>query len=109
MKSKSKSRYRDALCETFKIITYFITSADSCQRRLSSDLLYEVDHASLGVGHLPVVGQRLQAVIARKRAPRTEVHGAAGLVVAGHGFPPLRPLFVLWRQGGKRGLEVRTE
>lgn len=59
-------------------------------------LLYEVDHAGLSVSHLPVKWQRLQAVITRKRAPCTEVHGAAGLVVAGHCFPPVCPLFVLW-------------
>lgn len=57
--------------------------------------LYEVDHAGLGVGHLPVEGQRLQAVVAGKGAPRAEVHGAAGLGVAGHGFPPLGSVFVL--------------
>lgn len=63
-----------------------------------SHLLYEVDHAGLSVSHLPVKGQGLQAVVAGKRAPRAEVHGAAGLGVAGHRFPPVGPLFVLWRQ-----------
>lgn len=63
-----------------------------------SHLLYEVDHAGFSVSHLPVKGQRLQAVIARKRAPCAEVHGAAGLGVAGHCFPPVCPLFELWRQ-----------
>ena len=57
--------------------------------------LDEVDHAGLSVSHLPVQGQRLQAVIAGERAPRAEVHGAAGLGVAGHRFPPVRPLFEL--------------
>lgn len=65
-------------------------------------LLYEVDHASLSVSHLPVKGQGLQAVIAGERAPRAEVHGAAGLVVAGHRFPPVCPVFVLWGAGKKR-------
>lgn len=60
-------------------------------------LLYEVDHAGLSVSHLPVKGQGLQAVITGKRAPCAEVHGAAGLGVAGHRFPPVCPLFVLWR------------
>lgn len=59
-------------------------------------LLYEVDHAGLSVSHLPVKGQGLQAVIAGKRAPCAEVHGAAGLGVAGHRFPPVCPVFVLW-------------
>lgn len=61
-------------------------------------LLYEVDHASLSVSHLPVKGQGLQAVVTRKRAPCAEIHGAAGLVIAGHRFPPVRPLFVLWKE-----------
>lgn len=61
-------------------------------------LLYEVDHASLSVSHLPVERQRLQAVITGQRAPRAEVHVAAGLGVAGHRFSPLRPLFVLWKE-----------
>lgn len=52
-------------------------------------LLYEVDHASLRVSHLPVERQGLEAVIPGKRAPCAEVHGAAGLSVAGHGFPPV--------------------
>ena len=61
-----------------------------------SHLLYEVHHSSLSVSHLPVKGQRLQAVIPGKRAPCAEVHGAAGLVVAGHRFPPVCPVFVLY-------------
>lgn len=69
-------------------------------------LLYEVDHAGLSVRHLPVKGQRLQAVVARKRAPRAEVHGAAGLGIAGHRLPPVRPLFELWMD---RGEEEETE
>lgn len=71
-------------------------------------LLYEVDHASLCVSHLPVKGQGLQAVITRKRAPCAEIHGAAGLVIAGHRFPPVRPLFVLWKEGAKDRVESGT-
>lgn len=67
--------------------------------------LYEVDHAGLSVGHLPVEGQRLQAVVAGKGAPRAEVHGAAGLGVAGHGFPPLGSVFVLC--GGRDDLTLK--
>lgn len=63
------------------------------------NLLYEVNHASLSVSHFPVKGQWLQAVIPGKWAPRAKVHGAAGLSVAGHRFPPVCPLFVLWKEG----------
>lgn len=65
-------------------------------------LLYEVDHAGLSVSHLPVEGQGLQAVIAGQRAPGAEVHGAAGLVVAGHRFPPVGALFVLCTEISRR-------
>lgn len=71
-------------------------------------LLYEVDHAGLSVSHLPVKGQGLQAVIAGKRAPCAEVHGAAGLGVAGHRFPPVCPVFVLWG-ARKKGVVKRGE
>lgn len=78
--------------------------------------LYEVDHAGLSVSHLPVEGQGLQAVIAREGAPGAEVHGAAGLGVAGHRFPPVCPLFVLceekgwrWKDGGVRDQRGRKK
>lgn len=73
------------------------------------DLLYEVDHAGLRVSHLPVKGQGLQAVIARKRAPCAEVHGATGLGIAGHRFPPVCPLFVLWREERRNGFNVERQ
>lgn len=71
-----------------------------------SHLLYEIDHAGLSVGHLPVERQRLEAVVAGKWAPCAEVHGAAGLSVAGNSFPPV---FVLWREQAGVSIEEQSE
>lgn len=66
----------------------------------NQDLLYKVDHARLRIGHLPVLGQRLLALVTWQRVPVAEVHAAAGLCVAGHSFPPLRSLLVFceWKE-----------
>lgn len=60
--------------------------------------LDEVDHAALGVGHLPVLGQRLLTLVSRQHAPGPEVHGTAGLCVARDGLPPIVAFFMLCNQ-----------
>lgn len=60
--------------------------------------LYEVDHAGLGVGHLPILRQSLLGLVPGQHAPGPEVHGAAGLRVARHRLPPISAFFVLCDQ-----------
>lgn len=79
------------------------------------DLLYKVDHARLRIGHLPVLGQRLLALVTWHCVPVAEVHVAAGLCVAGHSLPPLWSLLVFcewkeqkerkWERGGEKTQE----
>ena len=56
--------------------------------------LDEVDHASVSVGHLPVLGQRFQGFIPWHVI--SEVHGAACLVVTGNRFHPVRRIWVFF-------------
>lgn len=64
----------------------------------SVNSLYEVDHASLGVGHLPVLGQRHLALVPRQHAPGPEVHGTAGMCVARYSLPPIGAFLMLCNQ-----------
>lgn len=57
--------------------------------------LYEVDHAGFGVGHLPVLGQPFLVLVSGQHAPGPEVHGTAGLRVAGYGLPPVGGAFLM--------------
>lgn len=74
-------------------------------------LLNEVDHPSVGVGHLPVWGQWFQILIPHHVI--SKVHGAVCLVVTWDGLHPIRwlgrPLSVFYsKQKSMRSGEIYT-